>query len=247
MKPCTLRRVGMAAALFATLAGGCEEATGPATPAERARTMRALVVIGQGNAHRILRAGYPIPVVARVTDMVSRPVAGAVIVWRGPAASGRVSPDSVRTDGDGLVEAVWTTGTRAGVQELVAVVDGNQNVTDRTALIVFADTVMGTLVLGALRDTVARGDTTQVRITDARDRHGNPYALFGIQPDNPPPVEFMSLDPAVASLVSTNGHAVRVAGVATGTARIVARSGATADTLALVVRNPSPPPSRAPR
>lgn len=248
MKPCTLQRGGMAVAMLVTLAfAACEEATGPLTPAQRVRTMRTSVVVGQGTTDRILRAGYAVPVVVRVTDMVSRPVAGATILWTGPPASGRVSPGSSPTDRDGLVSAVWTTGTRAGMQELVALVDGSANVSDRTVTIVFADTVVGTLVLGAVRDSVVRGDTTRVRITDARDRHGNPYVLFGIQPDNPPPIEFTSLDPAVVSLVSTTGRTVLVAGVGAGVARIVARSGTTADTVALVVWDPPSSPARAPR
>jgi hypothetical protein len=248
MKPCTVRRGGMAAAMLVALAAAaCEEATGPLTPAERIRTMRTWVTPGQAGTQRVLRAGYAVPVVVRVTDMVGQPVAGATIVWTSPAASGTMSPASSLTNGDGLVITMWTPGTRAGVQELAAAVDGNARISDRTANVVFADTVVGTLVLGAVRDSVAPGDTTRVRITDARDRHGNPYMLFGVQPDNPPPVEFTSLDPAVVGLVSTTGRTVLVTGVAAGTARIVARSGTTADTIALVVRDRPPAPANAPR
>lgn len=248
MKPCTIRRGGIAAAMLVILAApACEEATGPPTPAERVRTMRTWVALGQGGTQRVLRAGYAVPVLVRVTDMVGQPVSGATVVWPGPAASGTVTPDSSPTNGDGLVGVMWTTGTRAGVQELVAAVDGNARVIDRTVMVVFADTVLGTLVLGAVRDSVARGDTTRVRITDARDRHGNPYMLFGVQPDNPPPVEFTSLDPGVASLVSTTGRTVLVTGVAVGTARIVGRSGTRADTVSLVIREPPPATPNAPR
>lgn len=248
MHPSTIQRGGMAVAVLAALAAAaCETTLVPPTPAERARGVRTLVEpAGQGGADRILRAGYTVPVVVRVTDNMSQPVAGAPVGFASLAASGSVSADSGLTDGDGRAGTTWTTGTRAGVQQLLAAVPGNVIAVDRTRWVVFADTVVGTLVLGAVRDSVAPGDTTRVRVMDAQDRYGNRYVLSGTQPDNPPPIEFTSLDLAVATLVSTTGRAVLLTGVAAGTARIVARSGGKADTIAVVVR-PPPAASRAPR
>lgn len=247
MHPSTIQRGAMALAVLATLAASaCEYELVPPTPAQRARGVRTLVDPGQGNTARILRAGYAVPVVVRVTDNVSRPVAGAPVQWISRPGSGTVSPDSGLTDGDGLTGTTWTTGTRAGVQELVAAVGDNVSAVDLTRWLVFADTVVGMLALDAVRDSVAPGDTIRVRVADAQDRYGNHYALSGTQPDNPPPIEFTNLDHAVATLVSTTGRTVLLTGVAAGTARIVARSGGKADTIAVVV-NPPLAASRAPR
>lgn len=247
MHPSTIQRGGMAAAVLATLtAAACDYATVPLTPVERARGVRTWVEAGPLGADRILRAGYAAPVVVRVTDDLDHPVAGAPVGWQSSARSGTVSPDSGLTDGNGLAAATWTTGTRAGVQELVTGVPGSTTAFDRTRWLVFADTVVGMLVLDAVRDSVAAGDTTRVRVVDAQDRYGNRYVLSGIQPDNPPPIEFTSLDLPVATLVATTGRAVLLTGVAAGTARIVARSGAKADTITIVV-TPPPAASRAPR
>jgi hypothetical protein len=247
MNPSTIQRGGMALAVLATLAAAaCEDTTVPPTSAQRARGVRTLVEAGRGSADRILRAGYTVPVVVEVTDNVSQPVAGVPVQWTSGAGSGTVSPDSGLTDGGGLTGTTWTTGTRAGMQLLLAAVPGNAMAVDRSRWLVFADTVVGMLVLEAARDSVAPGDTTWVFVVDARDRYGNPYVLSGTQPDNPPPIEFTSLDLAVVTLASTTGRAVRVTGVGAGTARIVARSGGKADTISVVV-NPPPAAWRAPR
>ena len=249
MKPHTAPRGGIAAALLVALdVAACEEAAGSPTPAERARAVRTLVEVGKGSSSRILRAGHPVPVVARVSGDYDMAVAGAPVVWVGAAGSGAVTPVSTESDGDGLVHGTWTPGTRAGAQELTAIVEGNEEVFDRTVMVVFADTMVGTLVADAVRISITRGDTTRVRITDARDQYGNPYVLAGTQPDNPPPIEFTSLDPSVATLVSTTARAALVTGVAAGTARIAVRSAGKADTVTVTVVNPSAATaSRAPR
>ncbi|HYW11205.1 MAG TPA: hypothetical protein VE871_04590 [Longimicrobium sp.] len=102
------------------------------------------------------------------------------MLWSGPAGSGTVAAVSEATDVDGFIRGTWTLGTRAGVQELVATVDGT------------------------------------------------------------------SLDPAVATLVSTTARAALVSGVAAGTARIVARSDGKAATVTVVVTAP-PAAGRVPR
>lgn len=241
MQPHTLqrRRVAATAALALALAA-CEEATGAATPVERARALRTWVQAGEGSPARVLRAGHDVPVVVRVLNLGGQPVAGVPVVLTGLAGSGSVSTAGARTDVYGLVIATWTTGSRAGVQELVAAVDGNPNVSERTRRMVFPDTVAGSLVLEAGRGSVAPGGTVRVRITEARDRYGNAYALEGTQPDGLPLIEFTTLEPAVAALASTGGHSAVVMGKAEGTARIVARSGALADTVTLRVAAGAP-------
>jgi hypothetical protein len=240
MQPHTLQRRRVAAAALALALAACEEATGSFTPAERAQTLRTWVHVGQGSPDRILRAGYGVPVAVRVLNELSQPVVGAPVVWRGPTGSGSVSPNGARTDVDGLVFATWKMGTGAGVQELVAVVDGNEAVFDRTRMVVFPDTVAGMLALEAGRESMAPGDTVRVRIIDAWDRHGNAYLLSDAQPDGLPFIEFTSLEPAVAALASTGVRSVLVTGRAEGTARIVARSGTGADTVTLQVSAAAP-------
>lgn len=240
MQSHTLQRRGIAAAAALALAlAACGEATGSYTPAERARTLRTWVQAGEGSPDRILRAGYAVPVVARALSELSQPVAGAPIMWTG-LGNGSVSPDGAPTQGNGLVIATWTTGTRAGLQELVAVVDGNEAVFDRTRMRVFPDTVVGRLVLEAGREAVSPGGTVRVRITEAWDRHGNAYELASTQPDGLPSIEFTSLDPDVAALASAGAHSALVTGRIAGTARIVARSGAQADTVTLQVVEGAP-------
>lgn len=228
------RAVVAAAAALALATTACDDDDDvlPLTPAERAAAIRTLVEVGVGNPSRIVRAGQPVRVAARVTDPLNVPVEGASVVWSG---SGSVATDGASTGLEGIVRGTWTAGTTAGVQELVATVAGNENVFDRTAVVVFADTVVGTLVLESARTSIPRGDTTRVVITDARDRYGNAYILVGTQPDNPPPISFSSLDPSIATLRSTTAGTALVAGVAAGTARIVARSDGKADTVAVTV------------
>lgn len=234
MHPRKHHRRALTSVLLALALGACDDDDGvdPPTPAERAADIRTLVEVGQGNPSRIVRAGHGVRVVARVTDRLQLPVEGAPVVWSG---SGAFAADAATTGFDGLIAGTWTAGTTAGLQELVATVDGNPDVFDRTTIYVFPDTVVGTLVLDAVRDTVARGDSTRVIVVEARDRYGNPYALAGSQPDSPPAIEFTTLDPSVATLRATTARTALVSALAAGTARIVARSDGKADTVAVTV------------
>lgn len=206
------------------------------TAAERAASVRTFLDLRSASTDDVLRAGHTVRVAARVTDRLQLPVRGAPVAWSGAAGSGVVVRDTPVTTGvEGVVRGTWTAGTTAGMQEVVATIEGNVYVFDRASIVVYADTLVGTLELEPDAWTLAADDTTRVRITEARDQYGNAYDLSGPRPGAPPPVEFSSLDPRVASLVSTTARSVLVAGLAEGTARIVARSGGRADTVSLVV------------
>lgn len=230
------RRVLLAGAVLA-LGGAAACDDDPAatlTPAERASAVRTLLEAGQASPDRVIRAGQQVRVVARVTDELAQPVEGAPVVWSG---SGSVAADSAMTGALGVVRGTWTASTQAGIQEIVATVDGGFGVSDRTEVVVYPDTIVGTLVLTAGADSVRRGNSLEVVVTDARDRYGNVYLLGGAQPSAPPPIEFTSLDPAVATLTATRARSAVVTGLSVGTARIVSRSDGKADTVSVRVTN----------
>lgn len=235
-----LRHGGLIAAAIAGLAGfattACDDDFVGLTPEEEAEVIRTLVQIGQGGGDRILRAGHDTRVAALVTDDVGDPVEGAGVIWSAAQGSGSVVGDAADTDADGISLATWTLGTTAGLQEVAATVDGTE-VADRTIVAVFPDSVVGSLVLTS-RASMVRGDTTRALVTDARDRYGNAYVLTGTSAANPPPIEFTVLTPSVLSLISTTSRSALVAGVATGTGSIVARSDGKADTVTIQVTAP---------
>ncbi len=222
----------VAAALALTLAACDDDGSGTPTPAERASAVRTNIEVGQAGSNQVLRAGSTARVVATVTDDNGQPVEGAPILWSG---SGAVAPDGTTTGAQGTVGGTWTTDTRSGIQEVVATVNGGTGAFDRVQALVYADTVVGTLVLTAAADSLRRGSSLEVLVTDARDRYGNPYVLSGAQPNGPPPIEFSSLDPTVGVLTATRARSAIVTALAVGTARIVARSDGKADTVSVRV------------
>lgn len=222
-------------ALAAVLAACDDDGTRVLTPAERAAAIRSLIEVGQGSNDRVLRAGRTARVAARVTDVAGLPVADVPVVWTTASGGGSVAVDGANTDTEGFSRGTWTAGTAAGIQEVVATVNGGTGVFDRSDLVVFADTVVGTLDLTPDADSVRVGSQVVVRITSAKDQYGNPYVLVGTQPDNPPPIEFTSLNPTWAVLTATTARTAVVKGLAVGNARIVARSDGKADTVTVHV------------
>jgi hypothetical protein len=222
-------------AATAVLATGCDELSDNPTPAERADVIRTVVELGTTNNNRILRAGHTVRVSALVTDEFERPLGGVPLLWSTSNGGGSVAPDGPETGAEGLLGATWTAGTTAGVQEVVATVDGGSEIFQGSAVIVYADTVVGSLDLNAERDSVLVGASTLVRILSASDRYGNPYSLSGTQPDAPPPVEFATLTPNLVTLTATTARTAVVRAQATGTARVVARSDGKADTVTIHV------------
>lgn len=224
-----------ALAASAVLAAACDDSTGSLSPAERADVVRTLVELGTTNNNRILRAGHIVRVSAMVTDAFDQPLPGVPLIWTTTAGGGAVAADSFNTGSDGVLGGTWLAGTRAGVQGVVATVNGGTGISHGTNVIVYADTVVGTLDLAAEADSVIAGGVVQVQIVSAADRYGNPYVLSGTQPDAPPPIEFTSLNPGLATLVATTASSAMVRGLAVGTAKVVARSDGKADTVTIRV------------
>jgi hypothetical protein len=222
-------------AATAVLTTGCDELTDTLTPAERADVVRTVVELGTTTDNRILRAGHSVRVSALVTDEYDQPLGAVPLLWATSTGGGTVVADGSETGDDGLLGGLWTAGTGAGTQQVGAAVDGGTGVFHSTSVIVYADTVVGTLNLTAQADTMLVGATMLVRITSAADRYGNPYVLSGTQPDAPPPIEFASLDPGVATLIATTTRDAVVRAHADGVARVVARSDGKADTVTVQV------------
>jgi hypothetical protein len=222
-------------AATAVLSTGCDDLTSNPTPAERADVIRTVVELGTTNDNRILRAGHTVRVAALVTDEFDGALAGVPLLWTTSPGGGSVAADGPATGDDGILGGTWTAGTTAGVQDVIATVDGGTGIAHGSRVIVYADTVVGTLNLTAQGDTMLVGTTMLVRITSAADRYGNPYVLTGTQPDAPPPIEFASLDPGVVTLIATTTRDALLRAHADGSARVVARSDGKADTVTVQV------------
>lgn len=227
-------------AATAVLSSGCDELSDNPTPAERADVIRTLVELGTTNDNRILRAGHSVRVSALVTDEFERPLAEVPVVWT--SSAGSVAADSGYTGTNGMLGGTWTAGTTAGMQEVVAAVDGGTGISQGSAVIVYPDTVVGSLVLTAQGDSMIVGAQQLVRITAAADRYGNAYTLSGTQPDAPPPIEFATLTPDLVTLTATTARNAVVRAQAEGTARVVARSDGKADTVTIHVVSLHGPP-----
>jgi hypothetical protein len=222
-------------AATAVLSAACDDSTGTLTPAERADVIRTLVELGTTADNRILRAGHTVRVNALVTDEFERLLSGVPLVWSTSTDGGSVAADSGFTGTDGMLGGTWTAGTRAGLQQVIATVNGGTGISTGSSVIVYADTVVGSLVLEALGDSMIVGANNLVRITSAADRYGNPYSLSGTQPDAPPPIEFATLNPDLVTLTATTARTALVHAWAEGAARVVARSDGKADTVTIHV------------
>jgi hypothetical protein len=222
-------------AATAVLGAGCDDLTSTPTPAERADVITTVVALGTTNDNRILRAGHTVGVAALVLDEFNLPLGGVPLVWSTSPNGGTVVSNGTDTGVDGILAGTWTAGTTAGVQEVVATVNGGTGISSASPVIVYADTVVGALNMVAQGDTMVVGATMLVRILSAADRYGNPYVLGSTQPDAPPPIEFASLDPGVVTLVATTTRDALVRAHAEGSARVVARSDGKADTVTVQV------------
>ena len=133
-------------------------------------------------ANQTAPVGAPLPdsIVVRVTDAMSRPVAGQRVAFKlVGASSGSVGRDTVVTNADGRAAVRWTLGPTAGAQTLNATVVGGS----LPALSVLVNATAGAGGLAAF--TVVRGnaqtatagtllpDSLVVRATDA---NANPVA-----------------------------------------------------------------------
>jgi hypothetical protein len=228
-------RFATALATTAVLFTGCDELSDNPTPAERADVIRTLVELGLAGNNGILRAGHQVRVSALVTDEFERPLPAVPLLWTTSLDGGSVAADSGFTGTDGILSGTWTAGTKAGMQEVVATVDGGTGISSRSPVMVYADTVVGSLELTAQGDSMLVGADALVLVTAAADQYGNPYALSGTQPNAAPPIEFATLTPDLITLTATTGRSALVRARAEGAARVVARSDGKADTVTIHV------------
>jgi hypothetical protein len=228
-------RFATALAASAVLVTACDELSDNPTPAERADVIRTLVELGTTNNNRILRAGHTVRVSALVTDEFERPLPAVPLLWTTSLDGGSVAADSGFTGIDGILSGTWTAGTKAGLQEVVATVNGGTGIFSASAVIVYADTVVGSLELTAQGDSMLVGADGLVLVTAAADRYGNPYALSGTQPDAAPPIEFATLTPDLITLTATTARSALIRARAEGAAKVVARSDGKADTVTIHV------------
>ena len=100
---------GTAGTQTATMSSGSVSATATATATTGSA---ALITIVSGNAQPGI-AGDPLanPLVVRVTDANSNPVAGATVTWTVGSSCGSVSATSTATDASGMAQVTWTLAT----------------------------------------------------------------------------------------------------------------------------------------
>jgi adhesin/invasin len=120
------------------------------------------------------------PYTVRVTSRDGYPVQNVPVTWSVRSGGGRVLPQSVLTNSDGMATTVVEFGTTAGLQRVVATVAG------LTDSIVFHGTALSSpaaelirvsgdnqtgVVMGALADTL---------VAQVRDVYGNPIAGYAV-------------------------------------------------------------------
>jgi alpha-tubulin suppressor-like RCC1 family protein len=172
--------------------------------------------------------GSQVPLSVKVTDASGQAVKGTTVQWAVTGGGGSITPASSTTDATGVATATWTLGNTAGVQTATASFDATHSVT--FTVTATAGAASGVTVTPDSVNLSSLGDTVRLHAT-AVDA-GN----------NPAPVAWQSLDPGIATVSSTG----LVTSLANGRARIVASSGAKADTaivkvqqvIASVVANP---------
>jgi alpha-tubulin suppressor-like RCC1 family protein len=193
---------------------------------------RVLVQLGNQEFGKPLRAGYPLHVELFVSDNGGLGVGEVAVRWL--PGTGTVQADGERTNGNGFLTAVWTPATTAGNQRLLVEIEEN-GVADTLSVPIVPDSVVGEVTLEAEDDTLVEGESQTVSLTHAADRYGNAYSLAGTATDAPPPFTLTTPDTAVLA-VAANGTTALVTGRAPGTGRVIARVGAKADTVTIVVK-----------
>lgn len=103
----------------AAVVAACGDSTGPKTPHAQILTAYA----GNGQTGTV---GAPLasPLVVRVTDSTSRPVAGVTVTFQVTSGSGTVNPTTAQTDTGGRAQTELTLGQNAGQVEVTASVQG---------------------------------------------------------------------------------------------------------------------------
>lgn len=172
--------------------------------------------------------GSQVPLAVKVTTSSGQAVTGTAVQWNVTGGGGSITPASSTTDASGVATATWTLGNTAGTQTAVASFDAAHTVT--FTITATAGAATGVTVTPDSVNLASLGDTVRLHAT-AVDASNNPA-----------PVAWQSLDPTIATVSSTG----LVTSLANGRARIMASSGARADTaivkvqqvVAAVVANP---------
>lgn len=64
------------------------------------------------------------PLVVRVENAFGRPIPGVEVAWNVESGGGFITPATTTTDSEGLAQAQWTLGLKAGQQSALAMVGG---------------------------------------------------------------------------------------------------------------------------
>lgn len=112
------------------------------------------------------------PIVVKLTDLGTKPVAGVVLTFAPDSANGTVLPTSVATDAAGEARTFWTVGAAAGPMTL------RVSTITAPALIVNATAIEGqlSLVSGGGQAALAGTALTQPIVVKVQDQTGNPLA-----------------------------------------------------------------------
>jgi photosystem II stability/assembly factor-like uncharacterized protein len=136
----------------------------------------ALVVVGGDAQSGVVGVALATPLRLRVTDAHGNPVAAVPVAWSAGAESGTLTPAAAESDADGMVEAVWTLGGRAGDQSASAEAAGEVASFGATA-VAGAAAVLDKVAGDGGDAEVGSSRTLRVSVTDA---HGNPVAAAAV-------------------------------------------------------------------
>jgi hypothetical protein len=115
-------RAGYLSAALALLVVGCGDPVGPPRPA-------SLALVSGADQEAPVTDSLAAPLVVRVVDSRNRAVPATLVRWAVTGGGGRLSTDSLRSDGAGQAQVYWVLGEAAGDQTVTASVAGLTPVT----------------------------------------------------------------------------------------------------------------------
>ncbi|MDH5234216.1 MAG: Ig-like domain-containing protein, partial [Gemmatimonadota bacterium] len=196
--------------------GGDTSAVFAITP----RNASVLALVSGGNQTAPPATALPQPVVVRVTDSFTNPIAGFSVGFG--VAAGSVSAATVTTDANGQASVTWTLGPATGAQSLTVTATGLTG----SPLTVLANNGGGAVTSTTVApsfDTLTAIGAARTLVATARDASN--AVVPGVY-------TWLSRTPAVATVDSLG----RVTAVANGTAWVVAtEAGGTRDSSRIVV------------
>ena len=98
----------------------CESPGGPSE-----REVRLLLLLGGDMQTGAPGATLPNPLVVAAYDFESKPVAGVDVSFTVRTGGGSMSPQTVKTNENGIAQSQWTLGGSSGTQEATAAVQVN--------------------------------------------------------------------------------------------------------------------------